>query len=26
MKGGGYFMWAGCAAGDTGGSIIFKVG
>lgn len=23
--GGGYFMWAGCAAGDTGGAIIFKV-
>ncbi|MFP3928365.1 MAG: thiolase family protein, partial [Desulfobacteraceae bacterium] len=26
MKGGGYMMWAGCAAGDTGGSIIIKVG
>ncbi len=26
MKGGGYFLWTGCAAGDTGGSIIIKVG
>lgn len=26
MKGGGYFLWAGCAAGDTGGAIIFKIG
>ncbi|MCF8130693.1 MAG: thiolase family protein [Deltaproteobacteria bacterium] len=26
MKGGGYFMWAGCAAGDTGGALILKVG
>ena len=26
MKGGGYFLWTGCAAGDTGGAIIFKVG
>ena len=26
LKGGGYFMWAGCAAGDTGGAIIYKVG
>ena len=26
MKGGGYFMWAGCAAGDTGAALIFKVG
>jgi len=26
MKGGGYFMWAGCAAGDTGGALIIKVG
>jgi acetyl-CoA acetyltransferase len=26
MKGGGYFMWAGCAAGDTGGAIILKIG
>ena len=26
MKGGGYFLWTGCVAGDTGGAIIFKVG
>ena len=26
MKGGGYFLWAGCAAGDTGGAMILKVG
>jgi len=26
MRGGGYFMWAGCAAGDTGGALIFKIG
>ncbi|MFH1954498.1 MAG: thiolase family protein, partial [Pseudomonadota bacterium] len=26
IKGGGYFLWTGCAAGDTGGAIIFKVG
>jgi acetyl-CoA acetyltransferase len=25
MKGGGYFLWTGCAAGDTGGAIIFKI-
>jgi hypothetical protein len=25
MKGGGYFLWAGCAAGDTGGSIVLKI-
>ncbi len=25
-KGGGYCLWTGCAAGDTGASIIFKVG
>ena len=25
MKGGGYFLWTGCAAGDTGGAIIIKV-
>ncbi len=24
--GGGYCLWAGCAAGDTGASMIFKVG
>jgi acetyl-CoA acetyltransferase family protein len=26
MKGGGYLLWAGCAAGDTGGALIIKVG
>jgi acetyl-CoA acetyltransferase len=26
MLGGGYCLWAGCAAGDTGASMIFKVG
>jgi acetyl-CoA acetyltransferase len=26
QKGGGYFLWTGCAAGDTGGAIIFKIG
>ena len=26
MKGGGYFLWTGCAAGDTGGAIILKIG
>ena len=26
MKGGGYFLWTGCAAGDTGGALIFKIG
>ncbi len=26
LKGGGYFLWAGCAAGDTGAGIIFKIG
>ncbi|NNF99614.1 MAG: thiolase family protein [Desulfobacteraceae bacterium] len=25
MKGGGYFMWTGCAAGDCGASLILKV-
>jgi acetyl-CoA acetyltransferase len=24
-RGGGYFMWAGCAAGDTGAAMIFKI-
>jgi acetyl-CoA acetyltransferase len=24
--GGGYFLWAGCAAGDTGGAMILKIG
>jgi acetyl-CoA acetyltransferase family protein len=26
MLGGGYCLWAGCAAGDTGASMIFKIG
>jgi len=26
MKGGGYLLWAGCAAGDTGGAMVIKVG
>lgn len=26
MRGGGYLLWAGCAAGDTGGSMVIKVG
>ncbi len=26
ILGGGYCLWTGCAAGDTGASIIFKVG
>lgn len=26
LLGGGYFLWTGCAAGDTGGAIIFKIG
>jgi acetyl-CoA acetyltransferase len=26
MLGGGYFLWAGCAAGDTGASLILKIG
>jgi hypothetical protein len=26
MLGGGYGLWAGCAAGDTGAALIFKVG
>ena len=26
MKGGGYLLWAGCAAGDTGGATVIKVG
>jgi acetyl-CoA acetyltransferase len=25
MLGGGYGLWAGCAAGDTGAAMIFKV-
>jgi acetyl-CoA C-acetyltransferase len=26
MQGGGYLLWGGCAAGDTGASIVLKVG
>jgi len=26
IKGGGYLLWAGCAAGDTGGALILKIG
>jgi acetyl-CoA acetyltransferase len=26
MKGGGYMLWTGCAAGDTGGALILKIG
>jgi len=26
IKGGGYMLWAGCAAGDTAASIILKIG
>ena len=26
MKGGGYMLWTGCAAGDTGGAVILKIG
>lgn len=25
MKGGGYLLWAGCAAGDTGGALVIKI-
>ncbi len=25
MKGGGYFLWAGCAAGDTGAALVLKI-
>ena len=25
MLGGGYGLWAGCAAGDTGGAMVFKI-
>ena len=25
LLGGGYLLWAGCAAGDTGGAIILKI-
>jgi acetyl-CoA acetyltransferase len=26
MKGGGYFLWTGCAAGDTGAALVLKIG
>jgi acetyl-CoA C-acetyltransferase len=26
MQGGGYLLWGGCAAGDTGASIVLKIG
>ena len=26
IKGGGYFLWTGCAAGDCGASLILKIG
>lgn len=26
MKGGGYLLWTGCAAGDTGGALILRIG
>jgi hypothetical protein len=26
VKGGGYLLFSGCAAGDTAASIVFKVG
>ena len=26
MLGGGYGLWAGCAAGDTGAAMVFKIG
>jgi acetyl-CoA acetyltransferase len=26
MLGGGYGLWTGCAAGDTGAALIFKIG
>ena len=26
MKGGGYFLWTGCAAGDSGAALILKIG
>ena len=26
MLGGGYGPWAGCAAGDTGAAMVFKIG
>ena len=26
LKGGGYFLWTGCAAGDTGAAMVLKIG
>jgi acetyl-CoA acetyltransferase len=26
LGGGGYLLWAGCAAGDTGGALVLKIG
>jgi len=26
LLGGGYGLWAGCAAGDTGATMVFKIG
>jgi acetyl-CoA acetyltransferase len=26
MAGGGYLLWGGCAAGDTGGGLVLKIG
>ncbi|MDY6971526.1 MAG: thiolase family protein [Thermodesulfobacteriota bacterium] len=26
MRGGGYLLWAGCAAGDTGAGLVLKIG
>ena len=26
MAGGGYLLWAGCAAGDTGAGMVLKIG
>ncbi|MDH3877888.1 MAG: thiolase family protein, partial [Desulfobacterales bacterium] len=26
MTGGGYLLWGGCAAGDTGGGLVLKIG
>ena len=26
MKGGGYLLWGGCAAGDTAAALVLKIG
>jgi len=26
MLGGGYLLWGGCAAGDTGAGLVLKIG